>query len=222
LQYVLAIRTEMLNAFFSSSSNLPFAACLQFLEVQKKNATLAAQLGDKEAAYQATAAVASESTALSSSTTAALGRANQDVASLQVGVIEQMDGVNSSWGGLLLCFYNFLLFLCACLHRSSESQAQVAVLQKEVDTRVVQTKQFQDMKKMILKKNQQIKEVRAALEKYEPRSAHAPDDDSGSDWAEVESLFVQYFLLHLFNHKGGPNSLVYRIVEFVHLYNYLK
>ncbi len=60
----------------------------QFLEVQKKNAALAAQLGDKEAAYQATAAVASESTALSSSTTAALGRANQDVASLQVGVIK--------------------------------------------------------------------------------------------------------------------------------------
>jgi predicted nucleic acid-binding Zn-ribbon protein len=58
-------------------------------------------------------------------------------------------------------------------------------MQKEAATRVAQTKQFQDLKKMVMQKNQQIKEIRTRLDKYEPSAAagtaSADDDDSSDD-----------------------------------------
>jgi leucine zipper transcription factor-like protein 1 len=66
------------------------------------------------------------------------------------------------------------MFACFLLERH---QNKVAELETELATRVMQTKQFQDLKKMLVKKNQQMKDIRSRLQRYEPSAPAAADDD---------------------------------------------
>lgn len=63
----------------------------------------------------------------------------------------------------------------------AELRAKVGALETEVATRVMQTRQFQDLKKMVMKKNQQIKDIRSRLERYEPASSGGGDAAGGDD-----------------------------------------
>eukprot|EP00455_Lapot_gusevi_P025713 TRINITY_DN2714_c0_g1_i1.p1 TRINITY_DN2714_c0_g1~~TRINITY_DN2714_c0_g1_i1.p1 ORF type:complete len:338 (-),score=142.75 TRINITY_DN2714_c0_g1_i1:43-996(-) len=65
-------------------------------------------------------------------------------------------------------------------------KAQIDGLKTELASRMAQSKQFQEMKKIVNKKNQQIKELRDRLSQVEPAPAAAPeaeakDDDSDDD-----------------------------------------
>ena len=48
---------------------------------------------------------------------------------------------------------------------------------KEHDRMISQTRQFQDMKKILAKKNKELISLRKRLERYEPDDAEIADDD---------------------------------------------
>lgn len=84
-----------------------------------------------------------------------------------------------------------LLEVQAQLEQSAKKQADIQldldIAKKELDKRVGQSTPFINMKKMLMQKNQLIKQLRESLNEYEPQTALSEEDKD--DWPASFLLF---------------------------------
>lgn len=67
--------------------------------------------------------------------------------------------------------------LTSTKHKLLEVNAQLECAEKELERKFSQTAAYQNLKKMLSKKNEQIKELRSKLGKYEPSTGGGVEDD---------------------------------------------
>ena len=63
------------------------------------------------------------------------------------------------------------------LRRAREREAQLVAEAKQAEGRVTQTKQFQQLKRMLAEKNGELVELRRRLQRYEGDGCKLADDD---------------------------------------------